>query len=69
MIGHQDAAAQHGLLSIPDAALAAGVSTRTIRRWIAEGLPTVRIAGRDYLAAADLATRREPGLDLMRPMS
>ena len=67
MIGHQDAAAQHGWLSIPDAALAAGVSTRTIRRWIADGLPTTRIGGRDYLAAVDLARRQ--GLDGRRQMS
>ena len=69
MIGYRDAAALNGWLSIPDAALAAGVSTRTIRRWIADGLPTVRIGGRDYLSPADLATRREPRLALTRPMS
>jgi excisionase family DNA binding protein len=36
-------------LTIPTAALAAGVHHRTIRRWIAQGLPVVRLKGKAYI--------------------
>lgn len=66
MIGHQDAAAATGWLSVPAAAIAAGVSTRTIMRWVSDGLPTTRILGRHCIRAQDL---QEWGLARTPPMS
>lgn len=53
-------------LTVTDAAQHCGVTTRTIRRWIAHGLPTRTHAGRVYVDLAALnqreaATRRHGG--------
>ena len=55
-VGHLDAAAMRGYLSVLDASTAADVSTRTLMRWIAAGLPTVKVRGRLYVRAEDLRT-------------
>lgn len=53
-------------LTVPDAADHCGVTVRTIRRWIAHGLPAHIHAGRVYVDLAALnqheaATRRHGG--------
>ena len=55
-VGHLDAAAMRGYLAVPDTSTAADVSTRTLMRWIAAGLPTVKVRGRLYVRAEDLRT-------------
>lgn len=54
------------LLTVPEAADHAGTTVRTIRRWIAAGLPCWHRDGRTYVDLANLnqteaATRRHGG--------
>jgi hypothetical protein len=52
--GHREAAAMSGYLGLPDACYVADVTTRTMMRWIAAGLPSVKVSGRRYVRAQDL---------------
>ena len=56
--GSSTIAANNGWLAVPDAAIAAEVSTRTIMRWIASGLPTMKVSGRLYVHLQDLRAWR-----------
>ena len=54
------------LLTVTEAAEFTGTTERTIRRWIAAGMPSLRRNGRVYVDVADLnrqeaATRRHGG--------
>lgn len=52
---HFDLPVPPGYLSIAEAAQAAGVTTRTINRWLNSGLPHGRYQGRRYVNETDLA--------------
>ena len=48
------AISRQGWLSIEEAAKAQGVSVRTVRRWMARGLPSTMIGGKRYVHVANL---------------
>jgi len=48
------AISRQGWLSIEEAAKAQGVSVRTVRRWMARGLPSTTIGGKRYVHVANL---------------
>ena len=48
------AISRQGWLTLEEAAKAQGVSVRTIRRWMADGLPATTIGGKKYVHVANL---------------
>lgn len=48
-LNDRDYLAHHGWITVDEAAKAAGISTRTIRRWIHAGMPSIRVKGRSYV--------------------